>query len=79
MGATNHRIILGYVAGFVSYSTWYLSTIIEWREKPFNPSRTAALFWGLVTQFSSSLSPKRDCCPTSVEVEIAVALRRRRE
>ena len=34
-----------------------------------NPLRTAVLFWGQTTQFSSSLSPKRDCGSKGVKGE----------
>ena len=45
---------------------WYetavlLGTSISLLLVELNPFRTAVPFWGQTTQFSSSLSPKRDC------------------
>ena len=37
----------------------------------FNPFRTAVRFWVQTTQFSSRLSPKRDCIPKGVKAVLA--------
>ena len=51
---------------FYEYSTCFFH---HDKTTPFNPFRTAVLFWGQTTQTSSSLTPERDCGPKRVNVQ----------